>query len=130
MEKLKPARTCQLLDLLWMEDPAFREFIIRNGGLSWVRRQPVECHHIIGGTSRRNLSANLIDVASPIHNPFGHGDPPAFMVACLYRQKQLGKLSWDVMDECIGGRPGRCKGLIGSKPLSGVYEKWRQELLA
>lgn len=123
-------RTCQLLDLLWMEaEPSFMRFVIRNGGIGWARSQPVDEHHLFGGTSRKNRKANLLYVAHPIHIEWGHDHPPEFRVTCMYRQKQLGLADWSVWDECFGGRPGRVRGLIESRPLTGVFEKWRMELL-
>lgn len=123
-------RQCQLLDLLWMEDGDFRTFIIQNGGIAIARTWIVDRHHIVGGTARHNRVANLIDVAHPIHIEWGHANPLQFRVSCLYRQRQLGRLDWQVMDECFGGRPGRFRGMVESHPLTGVFEKWRMELLS
>lgn len=126
---MKPPRTCQLLDMLWLEDGDFRAFIVSNGGIRWARGMAIEAHHLFGGTSRINRVANLIDLSLPVHQ-WIHHRPAEGRVACLYRQKQLGKLEWSVLDECFGGRPGRVRGLIESKPLTGVYETWRMELLS
>lgn len=118
-------RQCQLLDLLWMEDEDFRSFIIANGGIGWARRMPIESHHCFGGTQRIDRVANLIDLCLPVHQ-WIHHRPTEGRVAVLYRQKQLGKLDWSSLDHCAGRD---VKGLISSKPLTGVFEKWRQELL-
>lgn len=119
-------RTCQLLDLLWMDSQDFRDWLIPYGGLVWARHQPIEGHHIFGGTQRIDRKANLIDLCFPVHQTWGHAQPQIFRVACLYRQKQLGKLDWDSLDFCAGRS---VKGLLESKPLQGVFEKWRVELL-
>jgi hypothetical protein len=123
---LKPTRQCQLLDLLWMEDPAFREFITSNGGIGWARNAATEVHHIFGGTQRIDRAANLIRLSNPVHL-WIHHRPIEGRVSCLYRQKQLGKLDWSVLDFCAGRD---VRGLVSSKVLTGVFERWRQELLA
>jgi len=89
---------------------------------------PTEEHHIFGGTRRINRVANLITLSNPVH-AYAHHKVQEIRVACLYRQQQLKRLEWGVLDECFGGRPGRVRGLIESRPLTGVYETWRKELL-
>lgn len=117
---------CELLDLLFHSDDDFVRFVLKQGGYSAVARMPTEVHHIFGGTSRLDRKANLIRLALPVHHFFVHDRPQEGRVACLYRQKQLGKLDWGSLDICAGRD---VKGLLSSKPLAGIYEKWRRELL-
>jgi len=119
---------CQLFRTLWTHDPTFREWAADQGGVR-LESQDLEVHHIFYGSSRVNRKANELRICQVVHR-WIHQNKAAGTIAALWKQKQLGKLDWDVLDECRDKRRKGCaRGWVEAQRVSGVYAVMQKELL-